>query len=80
MTTVHVKGLVKSWNVKKLKELCKQYGEIINVWLPRNFGAKHKDFGFIAFSSHKSAVACVEGINKTQLGGETQTKVITWLP
>ncbi|XP_061953973.1 uncharacterized protein LOC133676326 isoform X2 [Populus nigra] len=74
VTTVHVKGLMKSWNVKKLKELCKQYGEIINVWLPRNFGAKHKDFGFIAFSSHKSALACVEGINKTQFGGETKVK------
>ncbi|KAG6746383.1 hypothetical protein POTOM_050923 [Populus tomentosa] len=74
VTTVHVKGLVKSWNVKKLKELCKHYGEIVNVWLPRSFGAKHKDFGFIAFSSYKSALACVEGINKTQLGGETKVK------
>ncbi|KAJ6761232.1 NUCLEOLIN-LIKE ISOFORM X1 [Salix purpurea] len=74
VTSVHVKGLVKSWNVKKLEELCKQYGEIVNVWLPRNFGARHKDFGFIAFSSHKSALACVEGINNTQLVGETKVK------
>uniref|UniRef100_A0A6N2NLF5 RRM domain-containing protein n=1 Tax=Salix viminalis TaxID=40686 RepID=A0A6N2NLF5_SALVM len=74
VTSVHVKGLVKSWNVKKLEELCKQYGEIVNVWLPRNFGARHKDYGFIAFSSHKSALACVEGINNTQLLGETKVK------
>ncbi|CAK7337091.1 unnamed protein product [Dovyalis caffra] len=74
VTTVYVKGLVKSWNVEKLKELCKQYGKILNVRLPQNFGAKHKDFGFIVFTSHKSARACVEGINNAQLGGETKVK------
>lgn len=78
MKTVYVKGLTKSWDVEKLKEICKQYGEIKTVKLARNFGAIHKDFGFIAFTSHESAFACVEGINNTQFGGET--KVITWDP
>lgn len=30
--------------------------------------ARRRDFGFVAFISRESAIACVEGINSAQLG------------
>ncbi|XP_077235441.1 uncharacterized protein LOC143877320 isoform X2 [Tasmannia lanceolata] len=74
--TVYVEGLPGSWDEEKVKEHCQQYGEIDKVELSRNFGsAKRKDFGFIAFTSRESAIACVEGINSAQLGeGDIKVK------
>ncbi|KAJ4844034.1 hypothetical protein Tsubulata_024670 [Turnera subulata] len=72
--TVYVKGLTKSWNVEKLGETCKKFGEIQDVSLPRKFGAKHRDFGFIAFTSRESALSCVEGINNGQFGEGAKVK------
>ncbi|XP_077235520.1 uncharacterized protein LOC143877391 isoform X2 [Tasmannia lanceolata] len=74
--TVFVEGLPSSWDEEKVKELCKQYGEIGKVHLSRNFSsAKRKDFGFIEFTSRESAIACVEGINSAELGeGDIKVK------
>jgi len=37
--------------------------------LARNMStAKRKDFGFVDFVTHEAAIACVEGINNTDLG------------
>eukprot|EP00262_Sarcandra_glabra_P015864 TRINITY_DN499_c0_g3_i2.p1 TRINITY_DN499_c0_g3~~TRINITY_DN499_c0_g3_i2.p1 ORF type:complete len:781 (-),score=224.86 TRINITY_DN499_c0_g3_i2:533-2875(-) len=74
--TVYVEGLPDSWDEEKLKEHCKQYGEIKKVQLSRNFtSTKRKDFGFVSFTSRESAIACVEGINNAQLGeGEIKVK------
>ncbi|GMP31956.1 hypothetical protein CsSME_00005943 [Camellia sinensis var. sinensis] len=37
--------------------------------LARNMStAKRKDFGFVDFTTHEAAVACVEGINDTDMG------------
>ncbi|XP_024963625.1 RNA-binding protein 28-like isoform X1 [Cynara cardunculus var. scolymus] len=60
---VYVEGLTKAWNEKKLKEICEKYGEIDRVKLCLGTRIK-KDFGFVTFTSHESALACVEGINK----------------
>jgi len=30
--------------------------------------AKRKDYGFVDFSTHEAAVACVDGVNKSELG------------
>ncbi|XP_043716166.1 heterogeneous nuclear ribonucleoprotein Q-like isoform X4 [Telopea speciosissima] len=65
--TVFIEGLTDSWDEEKVKELCKQYGEIEKVQLSRNLGKKWKDFGFVTFTSRESAVACVEGINNAQV-------------
>ncbi|KAJ4954400.1 hypothetical protein NE237_011183 [Protea cynaroides] len=73
--TVFVEGLTDAWDEEKLKELCKQYGEIEKVQLSRNLVKKRKDFGFVAFTSRESAVACVEGINNVQIGeGDIKVK------
>ncbi|GAV64851.1 RRM_1 domain-containing protein, partial [Cephalotus follicularis] len=66
--TVYIEGLTKSWDAEKLKLLCKQYGEIKEVRLSPKFRAKQKVFGFVMFTSRESALACVEGINNSQIG------------
>ncbi|XP_057952757.1 polyadenylate-binding protein, cytoplasmic and nuclear-like [Malania oleifera] len=73
--TVYIEGLSDSWDDKKIKEVCEQYGEIEKVKLSRNLGTKRKDFGFVTFASRESALACVEGINIAQIGdGEAKVK------
>ncbi|XP_010918318.1 uncharacterized protein [Elaeis guineensis] len=74
--TVFVESIPVSWDEEKIKELCKQYGEVEKVQLFRKFTtSKKKDFGFVEFTSRESAVACVEGINSAQLGeGEVKVK------
>ncbi|KAK8944579.1 Polyadenylate-binding protein 5 [Platanthera zijinensis] len=66
--TVFIEGIPLSWDEEKVKEICKEHGQIENVSLSRNFNSnKRKDFGFVEFSSRESALACVEGINKAQI-------------
>ncbi|XP_020572180.1 nucleolin-like [Phalaenopsis equestris] len=66
--TVHFDGIPTSWDEEKVKEICKDYGQIERVLLSRNLNSrKRKNFGFVEFSSHESALACVEGINKAQI-------------
>eukprot|EP00268_Persea_americana_P014567 TRINITY_DN1649_c0_g1_i5.p1 TRINITY_DN1649_c0_g1~~TRINITY_DN1649_c0_g1_i5.p1 ORF type:complete len:893 (-),score=253.86 TRINITY_DN1649_c0_g1_i5:288-2966(-) len=74
--TVFVEGLPESWDEQKVLEHCQQYGEVEKVQLSRYFtNARRRDFGFVAFISRESAIACVEGINSAQLGdGEIKVK------
>ncbi|KAA8533828.1 hypothetical protein F0562_031345 [Nyssa sinensis] len=73
--TVYVEGLTDAWNEEKVKEICKQYGEIVKVKLSQSLGTKRKDFGFITFTSRGSALTCMEGINNAYLGdGEVKVK------
>ncbi|KAG6503622.1 hypothetical protein ZIOFF_035939 [Zingiber officinale] len=66
--SVFVDGLPPFWDEDKVKEQFKDFGEIEKVVLARNMSTvKRKDFGFVNFTSHESAVACVEGINDTGL-------------
>lgn len=66
--SVFVDGLPPFWDEDKVKEQFKGFGEIEKVVLARNMSTvKRKDFGFVNFTSHEAAVACVEGINDTEL-------------
>lgn len=66
--SIFVDGLPPHWDEKQVREQFKSYGEISRVVLARNMStAKRKDFGFVDFSSHESAVACVNSINNTPL-------------
>ncbi|KAL7001642.1 hypothetical protein U1Q18_002794 [Sarracenia purpurea var. burkii] len=73
--TVYVEGITDAWNEEKLKEICKQYGDVEEVKLSRSLGTKRKDYGFITFTSRESALACVEGINGAHIG-EGEVKAI----
>ncbi|MCL7022046.1 hypothetical protein MKW94_019848, partial [Papaver nudicaule] len=68
---VFLDGLPTSWDEDHVREYLKKFGKIEKVELARRMpAAKRKDFGFVTFDTHDAAVACVEGINNTELGDE----------
>ncbi|CAL5373344.1 unnamed protein product [Camellia sinensis] len=75
--SVFIDGLTPHWNEDRVREKLKGYGEIVSIMLAQNMStAKRKDFGFVDFTTHEAAVACVEGINDTDMGdGSSKTKV-----
>lgn len=67
--TVFIDGLPASWDEDRVRELLKKYGEVEKVELARNMpSAKRRDFGFVTFDSHDSAVTCAKSINNSELG------------
>ncbi|WOL19323.1 hypothetical protein Cni_G28121 [Canna indica] len=74
--TVYVESFPDFWDENKIKENFQEYGEIEKVQLFRKSTTKKKDFAFVEFTSRESAVACVEGINRAQIGeGDVKVKV-----
>nr|GEY60250.1 nucleotide-binding, alpha-beta plait [Tanacetum cinerariifolium] len=43
---LHVAGLTKDWNEEKVKDICENYGEIVNIDLHQSSKPKHKFFRF----------------------------------
>ncbi|KAK7376051.1 hypothetical protein VNO78_34901 [Psophocarpus tetragonolobus] len=75
--SVFINGLPPHWDEDHVRELFKSYGEIVRIVLARNMStAKRKDYGFVDFSTHEAALACVDGVNKSELGdGASKIKV-----
>ncbi|XP_019054108.1 PREDICTED: protein gar2-like isoform X2 [Nelumbo nucifera] len=75
--SVFVDGLPPHWDEDHVREHFKEYGEIERIVLARNMStAKRKDFGFVDFTTHEAAIACIDGVNGTELGdGKSKTKV-----
>lgn len=74
--SVFVDGLPPHWDEDRVREKFKGFGEIARIMLARNMSsAKRKDFGFVDFTTHEAAVACVEGINNIELN-DGNSKVI----
>lgn len=75
--TVFVDGLPPSWDEDRIKEQFKKYGDIDKIQLARNMpSARRRDFGFVTFSAHDAAVACIDGVNNVGLGeGDNKVKV-----
>ncbi|XP_054824209.1 uncharacterized protein LOC129322150 isoform X1 [Prosopis cineraria] len=75
--SVFVDGLPPHWDEGCIREHFKGYGEIVRIVLARNMTmAKRKDFGFVDFSTHEAAVACVDGVNSSEfVDGTQKTKV-----
>lgn len=66
--SVFINGLPLHWDEDHVRKLLKSYGEIIKIVLARNMStAKRKDYGFVDFSTHEAAVACIDGVNKSEL-------------
>lgn len=64
-----VDGLPASWDENRVRELLKKFGEVEKIELARNMpSAKRKDFGFVTFDTHESAVTCAKSINNEELG------------
>ncbi|XP_047310084.1 nucleolin-like [Impatiens glandulifera] len=73
--SVFLDGVPPDWDEEKVREHFKSYGEVIRITLSKNIStAKRKDFGFVDYSSHEAAVACVDDINNKELG-DMKTKV-----
>ncbi|KAH9305218.1 hypothetical protein KI387_009622, partial [Taxus chinensis] len=73
--TVFVDGLPATWDEDRVREQFKKYGEIEKIQLARNMPtAKRRDFGFVSFSTHDSAVRCINGLSNSELG-EVDSKV-----
>ncbi|KAK7346369.1 hypothetical protein VNO80_20887 [Phaseolus coccineus] len=69
--SVFINGLPPHWDEDHVRELFKSYGEIVRIVLARNMStAKRKDYGFVDFFTHEAAVACVDGVNKSEMGDE----------
>jgi len=75
--TVFVDGLPPSWDEDRIREQFKKYGDIDKIQLARNMpSARRRDFGFVTFSAHDAAVACIDGLNNIGLGeGDNKVKV-----
>ncbi|VAI84676.1 unnamed protein product [Triticum turgidum subsp. durum] len=67
--TVYLEHVPLSWDKGKVKECCKAYGVIQDVHTLKKSKTKTS---FVEFSSRKSALACVEGINSANFGGEVK--------
>lgn len=69
--SVFVDGLAPHWDEDTVRNHLKTYGTIERVMLARNMStAKRKDFGFIDFTTHEDALACIDGINKREVGDD----------
>ncbi|CAN6197669.1 unnamed protein product [Urochloa humidicola] len=67
--SVFLDGLPPHWDEDKVREMFGKFGEIDNIQLARNmFTAKRKDFGFIGFTTRKSALECIKMVNKDGVG------------
>ncbi|KAK4262088.1 hypothetical protein QN277_027695 [Acacia crassicarpa] len=75
--SVFVDGLPPHWDEGCIREHFKGYGEIVRIVLARNMTtANRKDFGFVDFSTHEAALACVDGVNSSDfVDGTQKTKV-----
>ncbi|GMH24017.1 hypothetical protein Nepgr_025860 [Nepenthes gracilis] len=75
--SVFVDGLPPHWDEDRVREHFKHYGEIERIMLARNMStAKRKDFGFVDFSTHEAAIACIEDVNTRELvDGKSKAKV-----
>jgi len=78
--SVFINGLPLHWDEDNVRERLKSYGEIVKIVLARKMStSKRKDYGFVDFSTHEAALACVDGVNKLELGDGT-SKVYNLLP
>lgn len=74
--SVFIDGLPPYWDEDRVKDRFKAYGLIERVVLARNMSsAKRNDFGFVNFSTHEAALACIEATNNTELGDDGKSKL-----
>ncbi|XP_044400639.1 nucleolin isoform X2 [Triticum aestivum] len=74
--SVFIDGLPPYWDEERVKNRFRAYGLIERVVLARNMpSAKRNDFGFVNFSTHEEALACIEATNNTELGDDGKAKL-----
>lgn len=75
--SVFVDGLPPNWDEGLVRKVFQGYGDIEQITLARNISSsKRKDFGFVDFSTHEAAVACIDDINSREINdGNSKAKV-----
>lgn len=75
--TVFLDGVPPHWKENQIRDQIKGYGDVIRIVLARNMStAKRKDYGFIDFSTHEAAVACINAINNKEFSdGNSKVKL-----
>ncbi|KAF5189878.1 Polyadenylate-binding protein, cytoplasmic and nuclear [Thalictrum thalictroides] len=69
--SVFIDGLPSYWDEERVRKHFTPFGTIERIVLARNMpSAKRKDFGFVDFNTHEAAIACIDGVNNTELGDE----------
>ncbi|KAI0218612.1 Protein phosphatase PP2A regulatory subunit B, partial [Massospora cicadina] len=68
-TNVYVKGLHPSVTSEQLRELFSKYGAITSCLVQQDSDGKSKEFGFVNFESHTSAVAAIDALNEQEYLG-----------
>jgi len=69
-TNIYVKNLDASIDEKELKEIFSKFGEIQNAVIMRGEDNASKEFGFINFTDHASALLAVDDMNEKDLKGK----------
>ncbi|KAF0929990.1 hypothetical protein E2562_027182, partial [Oryza meyeriana var. granulata] len=62
--TVYLEHFPSCWDERNIEECCEGYGNVQKVHILQS---KKKVFSFVEFSSRKSALACIEGINNAEI-------------
>ena len=74
---VFIDGLPPYWGEDRVKDRFKAYGLLGVVLACDMSSVKRNGFGFLYFSTHEEALACIEAINNTELGDDGTPKVFS---
>ncbi|XP_044392470.1 nucleolin-like [Triticum aestivum] len=72
--SVSIDGLPPYWDEDRVKDRFKAYGLLRVVLACDMSSVKRNGFGFLYFSTHEEALACIEAINNTELGDDAKLK------
>ena len=71
-TKVYAGNLSRSTTEDELREAFAAYGEVVSVAIiTHRDSGRSKGFGFVHMSTEEEAAAAINGLNDTELGGNT---------
>ncbi|KAJ9051779.1 Protein phosphatase PP2A regulatory subunit B [Entomophthora muscae] len=65
-TNVYVKGLHPSVTSEQLRELFSKHGTVTSCLVQQDADGKSKEFGFVNFEAHESAVSAIDALNEQE--------------
>lgn len=68
---LYIGNLPFSTGEEDLRQLCGQFGEVVDVKLITDFNGRSKGFAFVEFSNQDEANAAIEGLNEKEIDGRT---------
>lgn len=68
---VYAGSLSHSTTEDELRDAFMTYGEVVSATIITDRDSRSKGFGFVEMSTEEGALAAIEGLNGTELGGNT---------